>query len=395
MEFKREEEIPSDLTEWYYSPIYKTKAKGPLSEWKIGVKNGHIITVYGQVDGKLVTDRRKIVPKVNRTLFEQGLQEIQNKYLKKYREGYREEGDDSPVPVECMKAKTYISDGKKETKLKYPVGLTTKLDGIRCLVSVEKNKPVYRSRGNITYDHLGNVFDKSIKTFYSMFPKGTTFDGELFNPDLNFNDIVSSVKKVVNHDDVGLKENIKYYIFDTNEDIPYEDRWKNLAETYQKFVKTFKGGENMIVIVNTYWARDKCDLMWFHREIGNQFEGTMIRKTFISDPTESGYNKSLNKEGRCDNILKHKDFFDDEGTIVGIASAKGRETGAAVFILEYKGNIFSARPKMSLDERKEIYRDFEKGTSELIGKEATFRYQEISPDGVPRFPVFIAVRNYE
>jgi hypothetical protein len=32
---------------------------------------------------------------------------------------------------------------------------------------------------------------------------------------------------------------------------------------------------------------------------------------------------------------------------------------------------------------------------ELIGKEATVKYFNLTPDGVPRFPYVIAIRNYE
>jgi DNA ligase-1 len=39
--------------------------------------------------------------------------------------------------------------------------------------------------------------------------------------------------------------------------------------------------------------------------------------------------------------------------------------------------------------------DAERERPPAIGARITIKYQELTPAGVPRFPVFVAVRNYE
>ena len=49
------------------------------------------------------------------------------------------------------------------------------------------------------------------------------------------------------------------------------------------------------------------------------------------------------------------------------------------------------RPKGSVEKRQQMFKDLEK----IIGKELTVRYQELSEDGIPIFPVGIVIRDYE
>jgi DNA ligase-1 len=39
--------------------------------------------------------------------------------------------------------------------------------------------------------------------------------------------------------------------------------------------------------------------------------------------------------------------------------------------------------------------DFYKNAAKYIGKKLTVKYQELTKDGIPRFPVGIAIRDYD
>ena len=49
------------------------------------------------------------------------------------------------------------------------------------------------------------------------------------------------------------------------------------------------------------------------------------------------------------------------------------------------------RPQGNYDERKKQYKEGKK----YIGKMLTVKYQELTNDHVPRFPVGLAIRDYE
>jgi hypothetical protein len=56
-----------------------------------------------------------------------------------------------------------------------------------------------------------------------------------------------------------------------------------------------------------------------------------------------------------------------------------------------KGVEFGCRPEGTREDRQELFR---KG-AEYVGKMLTVKYQNLTPDGVPRFPVGKTIRDYE
>ena len=103
-----------------------------------------------------------------------------------------------------------------------------------------------------------------------------------------------------------------------------------------------------------------------------------------------------NKEGlyannRSIHLQKYKEFFDMECDIVGFKEGEGAEAGCVIWICELDGKTFACRPRGTREEREEL---FEKG-ADFIGNQLTVRYQEKTDDGLLRFPVGIAIRNYE
>ena len=127
-----------------------------------------------------------------------------------------------------------------------------------------------------------------------------------------------------------------------------------------------------------------------------------LQKQFI----EEGYEGAMvrNNKGayalgkRSANLQKVKTFLDAEYKIVGFTEGEGGETGCVIWKCSTakRGHsshrqTFNVRPQGAREQRREWF----KNGNSYIGKMLTVKYQELTDDGIPRFPVGIAVRDYE
>jgi DNA ligase-1 len=103
-------------------------------------------------------------------------------------------------------------------------------------------------------------------------------------------------------------------------------------------------------------------------------EGLMLRQP-----------KSEYVAGRSTTLLKVKSFLDAEATVVKHVPGAGKHKGrlGALFVRLADGTEFSVGTGFSDAERKD---------PPPVGAVITFRYQELSEGGVPRFPSFVRVR---
>jgi DNA ligase-1 len=139
---------------------------------------------------------------------------------------------------------------------------------------------------------------------------------------------------------------------------------------------------NPLVIVETTEvnSREHLDELYAdYVEVG--YEGQMIR---IDAPYE-------NK--RSPKLLKRKEFVDEEYEILGYDEGTGNREGTVKhFKFKNKdGRKFNSNVKGTFEYMAEL---LERG-DELVGKMATVKYFNLTPDGVPRFPYVIAIRDYE
>ena len=88
--------------------------------------------------------------------------------------------------------------------------------------------------------------------------------------------------------------------------------------------------------------------------------------------------------GRSSTLLKVKTFHDAEGTVVEHLAGKGRHAGrlGAVVVELPSGLTFSVGTGFS---------DAQRQNPPPVGSTITYRYQELTDRGVPRFPVVRAV----
>ena len=115
--------------------------------------------------------------------------------------------------------------------------------------------------------------------------------------------------------------------------------------------------------------------------IEDGFEGQMLRLD----------KKYENK--RSKNLMKHKSFVDDEFTILDIVEGEGNRTGTAGYMRfeTADGKPFKSNVKGTFSEVTEMLKNKKK----LIGKQATIKYFNLTPDGIPRFPYVINIDRFE
>jgi ATP-dependent DNA ligase len=155
------------------------------------------------------------------------------------------------------------------------------------------------------------------------------------------------------------------------------DRWEIVDNLVKRDVtKTLR-------IVPVHQVENKEDIeRLLYQFLENGDEGIMIRNS------DSPY--EIDK--RSYNLQKYKKFMDSEYKIVGAEEGHGNDEGTVVWIcVNGEGKEFNVRPKGTRDARREFYNNKES----YYGKSLTVKYQELTNDGIPRFPVGITIRDYE
>jgi DNA ligase-1 len=358
--------------------IYKKTKTGATQEWTIEVVGNKYRTHSGQVGGIITTNEWTIVygkneGKVNATTdSEQCMKEAVAKRTKKLESGYFEniKHINKQQYFEPMLASKW-EDSKN--KITYPIFSQPKLDGIRCIVTKDgmfsrNGKPI------ISAPHIR----ESLSEVFDVYPD-MILDGELYADKFanDFNKIVSLVKKS-KPTDADLKEskkNIQYWIYDLpDNNIQFGDRCDrlhNLFNTFDSFSK------HCIEVETTLCMSEDAVMDLYEGYVDAGFEGQMLRLN----------GKYENK--RSKNLMKHKSFIDEEYTIKGIVEGEGNRTGTAGYMVfeTADGKPFKSNVKGTWEETAEMLKNKKK----LIGKQATIKYFNLTPDGIPRFPYVINI----
>jgi DNA ligase-1 len=194
-------------------------------------------------------------------------------------------------------------------------------------------------------------------------------DGELYSSTLTFEQISSVVRKGDVNDP--RMQSIFFFAFDLINNDPYHTRVVNLEYLVMGF--------NHTKVVPWFIIKSEDEIQPKHIEFIEQgYEGTMIRNL------HSLYQKNK----RSYDLLKKKDFLDNEFEVIGYKAGKGKFENVPTFLLRCDGGEFEAVPKGDQSLREDYLRDAES----YIGTLATVRFFEYTADGIPRFPVLVAFR---
>jgi DNA ligase-1 len=355
--------------------IYKSTKGGKVQEWTIEVVKNRYRTISGQTDGKKVVSEwtevwGKNTGRANATTdTEQALKEAEAKRKLKLERGYFEN-------IKKINTKQYFEPmlaAKWEDykgKIEYPIYSQPKLDGIRCIVTKDG---MFSRNGKeiISAPHIRQALEGLFKHDPNLILDGELYADKFAN---DFNAIVSLVKKTKPTAD-DLKQsakNIEYHVYDVpSVDESFLGRWQVLDELSQDFPKCVK-------MVETHVVNSEDEVTeWYEDYVQMGYEGQMLRRDEVYENKRSKF------------LLKHKSFIDEEYQIIDICEGEGNRAGTAgYFVFQTPdGKPFKSNVKGTWEETAEML----KNRKWLIGKQATVKYFNLTPDGIPRFPYVINI----
>lgn len=365
--------------------IYTKDKSGKVRYWVGEVVKEHekiyIVKKFGQMGGKETETRTEIkmgknLGKKNETTpWEQAHLELKSLIKKQKDAGYVDSLEELNkrqliLPMlanQWEKMSHYISE---------PFVVQPKLDGVRMLVGRHQGKFLMLSRTGKPVHHMDHIAKE-----LEWIPEGFFLDGESYNHDITFEEITgmcrTSLDSSASERPLHLIQFHVFDVFDLNQlDQPFHIRWKKLKKIFEHSFVHIK-----LVPTRTISRKDLVEEEHSRfTEMG--YEGLMIRD--LNSPYALG--------DRSNYLLKLKYFETAEYKIVGAEEAKGRDNGTVVWVCKTSdGHTFSVRPQGTQAERRQWLTD----KNQHIGKYLTVKYQNLSYEGVPRFPVGLAFRDYE
>jgi ATP-dependent DNA ligase len=353
-----------------YDEIYKTDSKGKNRIWYMEQDGDRYRTWDGTQGGKIKSSEWRVAIPTNvgrsneRDGVAQAAFEIEAHYKKKLEKDYH-------LTLEAARSGgSHIFEAMLAEKYKtfQPGFAQPKLDGFRCIV----NKDGMWSRSGKPFVSSPHIIE-ALAPLFESYPD-LILDGELYNHELrdNFDEIQSlittkSTKSLTEEHYAKTREMVQYHIYD----IPshpgnFAERDKHLEELFVKNIDI----PLCIQLVSTESVSSEQEFDVLHGEWLEQgYEGSMWR------------NNTPYENRRTKNLLKRKDFVDEEFQVVAIEEGVGNWSGAAkrVICRLPDGREFGAGIKGTYERGVELLKE----KHDIV----TIKYFQLTPDGIPRFGV--------
>ena len=278
--------------------------------------------------------------------------------------------------------------------LKYPLLVSYKLDGIRCLF------------------FCGHMYSRSLKSFPNIqlrkrfeylaklsYEKNIILDGELLSKSLTFNELSGLTRQL----DKELPEDLNFYCFDVIKD-------QNFNQNFQERVKLVIniGYSDYVQIV-------KQKLLYTVEEVNKYYEEALdwgCDGLILRDPNgKYKFGRGTVKEGL---IYKMKPFMTFDAIINDVIQAtevregaekKINELGrsvtskkkddriliekASAFVVKYEGLDLKVTIAMTDEEKEEVWHNRKK----YIGRTIEYKGMLVGSKDLPRHPVFLRFRD--
>ena len=370
--------------------LYGRATNGKIKQYTVSVlkmgdgtayveKEHGYVTGKKQIDSRLISEGKNLGKSNETDCYEQACSEAKSAFERKKDSGYVE--DQSNIPKESsglflpMLAHRY---DKHPDKISFPCWGQPKLDGVRMLARKENGVVTMWSRKGKLID----IPDKINNQLCALLADGECTDGELYVHGWTFQRVISAVKK--KRDDTNLLE---YHIYDRpHETESFEDRFfgRPQEEGLELLLHLSQADpSSQIKFVQTRMLETSGDLdRYEERVLADGYEGLMARNC----------NSLYKFKNRSYDLMKVKRFQDAEYKIVNFTDGDGREAQCIVYrCVTDSGLEFGVRPQGTHEARARAFKDGQN----YIGKYLTVKFFELTEDGIPRFPVGIAVRDYE
>ena len=411
-------EDSSDI-EWKSANYYKRDTNGNMRVWAIwvakaiGVKDPHdgtgfkglgslfsstpayIQSAHGVVGGTITLDQPTEIKeaKSQKTVKTQAIFDAKSRVSDKVKTGYLEDQEVAKdyVRVRPMGANHFKERGHNIT---FPAIAQRKYDGVRVLISKDaQGKVTLHSRGGETYHGFTDI-ENAVKRMN--LPTGFVLDGELYQHGKSLQAIGGLARKGMSEAWAGMSEKQKaassakknemyVRVYDA---INTKDLDEVFFHRYRKAMETIKGHDAKLKKVESYIVGTPEELYERQQEFVKEgYEGAMVRN--ISSPYKFGPSKS-------NDLLKLKNFEDDEFLVVGATDAGGGHSGAVMWTCETtddNGNKvqFQVTPLGTLETRRQQFKDKDK----YIGKMLTVKYMGLNPGtNIPNIAKGVAFRSY-
>lgn len=348
--------------------LFAVDKNGGVKHWTIEVLESTIIVRHGKFGGKMqskeTTVKGKNIGKANETSpHEQALREAEAKYAKQLDKCYRPTIEEARNVGEAlpMLAHNYL---QQSHRIIFPCDVSPKLDGVRCIASIVDDEVTLHSRGGKTYDCPEHIRRELILVAKKAHVE--KLDGELYIHGLPLQDIVSAVKKPNMN-----THRLEFHVFDIPvQRVPWTER-KNMLEAVKQACRL-----PLKVVQNVTVNSEDAARIFLTKFMNEGYEGLMLRN--LRGVYEFNH--------RSHNLQKWKLMNDAEAFVEDVEEDLN---GEGVLKLHMKGDVnkkFKCKMKGSHDERLAAEQ------RKLIGKWITYKYQALTNDGLPQFPVGLYVR---
>jgi DNA ligase-1 len=306
----------------------------------------------------------KNVGRSNETTAEQQAHlEIERDFKKQTDKGYAEIGQEPEVLPLPMLAHKFSDKGHKVT---WPAFVQPKLNGQRMLL--DNSGGWSRGGKSIIPECIAHIRNE-----LGPLPEGSILDGELILPE---NPLLQKTMTAIKKFRPELSPTLMYWVYDIVDPTrPFSERF----ETLKSLVPL---GPSHIRLTSTVEVESPSDVLFHHSQfVDSGYEGSMVR--FDLGGYDIGH--------RNNQLQKVKDFVDGEFEVLDIIEGGGRFKSASIFVCRAnETETFTVVPEGDMEYRRHLYET----RNEILSttKYLTVRYQELSKDGVPIFPVGVSLR---
>ncbi len=297
----------------------------------------------------------------------------------------------------------YPNEAVKAEDVKYPQLISTKMDGLRCIITDGK----VLSRTFKPIQNLSLV--KRLQPLVEFAKKNDLLiDGELYSPDIPFNALSGEIRRI----DSEAPASIKFHAFDCLDpkqlNMEAGDRYAVLCKFVSDFMKTNENANKLITVVQQDIVYNAEEVMaTYETYLERGFEGAILK----SPTSKYKFGRVTVKSG---DGYKLKPYMSFDAVIIGIEEATVAREGsekkldafghsktsakledripcgkAASFIVMFEG--FECRPTLPKTDEEKIY-IFEH-QSEFIGRPIEFGGMRVGSKDRVRHPKYLRMRD--